>query len=124
ARAQLDARTLEDKRLEFRRHRDLLRRYLSLVRASLGKIGRNAHELAWREIRLRNRFDREQITAMEARWAPNDAADIDFSTMRENRDLLAQFGRALQAVDPSDGTPRTAWVSADRLDPFDQSKAL
>lgn len=124
AQSPLDARTLEDKRVELRRHRDLLRRYLSLVRASLGKIGRNAHELAWREIRLRNQFDREQVTAMEARWARKDAADIDFSTMRENRDLLAQFGRALQAVDPGDGTPRTAWVSADRLDPFDQSKAL
>lgn len=124
AQSPLDARTLEDKRVELRRHRDLLRRYLSLVRASLGKIGRNAHELAWREIRLRNQFDREQVTAMEARWAPKDVADIDFSKMRENRDLLAQFGRALQAVDPGDGTPRTAWVSADKLDPFDQSKAL
>ncbi len=124
AQPQLDARTLDDKRVELRRHRDLLRRYLSLVRASLGNIGRNAHELAWREIRLRNRFDREQVTAMEARWAPKDAADIDFSTMRENRDLLAQFGRALQAVDPGDGTPRTEWVSADKLNPFDQSKAL
>lgn len=124
AQSPLDARTLEGKRVELWRHRDLLRRYLSLVRAPLGKIGRNVHELAWREIRLRNQFGREQVTAMETRWAPKDAADIDFSTMRENRDLLAQFGRALQAVDPGDGAARTAWVSAERLDPFDQSKAL
>lgn len=124
AKSPMDARTLGDKRVELRRHRDLLRRYLSLVRAPLGRIGRNAHELAWREIRLRNQFGREQITTIEARWAPKDAAEIDLSTMRENRDLLAQFGRALQAIDLRDGKPRTAWVSAERLDPFDQSKAL
>src|SRR5205085_4506628 len=54
-----DPRALEDKRSELQRHRDLLRRYLALVRTPLGKLGLTAHALAWREIRLRQLFTRE-----------------------------------------------------------------
>lgn len=124
ARPDSDPRTLEDKRAELRRHRDLLRRYLSLVRTPLGRLGQTAHALAWREIRLRNLFTREQAKAMEARWSPVDPHELDRPTLKENRELLTQFGKALLAMDLGQGGTRTSWALAARLDPFDQSKAL
>lgn len=124
ARSGSDPSILEDKRTELRRHRDLLRRYLSLVRTPLGKIGQTAHALAWREIRLRNLFTREQAKAMEARWCPEDPLALDRPTLTENRELLAQYGKALLAVDLGKDGNRTSWTLAERLDPFDQSNAL
>lgn len=124
ARSASDPRMLEDKRAELRRHRDLLRRYLSLVRTPLGKLGQTAHALAWREIRLRNLFTREQAKAMEARWSPEDPLELDRPTLTENRELLAQYGKALLAVDLGKNGTRTGWALAERLDPFDQSNAL
>lgn len=124
ARSGSDPRTLEDKRAELRRHRDLLRRYLSLVRTPLGKLGQTAHALAWREIRLRSLFTREQARAMEARWSPEDPLALDRPTLAENRELLGQYGKALLAADLGKDGTRTRWALAERLDPFDQSKAL
>ncbi len=124
AQSRSDQRTLEDKRTELRRHRDLLRRYLSLVRTPLGKLGQTAHALAWREIRLRNLFTPEEAKAMEGRWSPKDPLDLDRPSLTENRELLAQFGKALLAVDLGQGGVRTSWVLAGQLDPFDQTKAL
>ena len=124
AQSRSDQRALEDKRTELRRHRDLLRRYLSLVRTPLGKLGQTAHALAWREIRLRNLFTHEQAKAMEGRWSPKDPLELDRPSLTENRELLAQFGKALLAVDLGQGGTRTSWVLAGQLDPFDQSKAL
>ena len=124
ARSGFDPRALEDKRAEIRRHRDLLRRYLSLVRTPLGKLGQTAHALAWREIRLRNLFTREQARVMEARWSPEDPLALDRPTLTENRELLAQYGKALLAVDLGKEGTRTSWALAERLDPFDQSNAL
>ena len=43
ARTRNDLETLKQKRSELYRHRDLLRRYLSLVRTPLGKLGQTAH---------------------------------------------------------------------------------
>lgn len=125
ARPRHDARALEEKRAELRRHRDLLRRYLSLVRTPLGKLANTAHGLAWREIRLRALFTREQVKGLEASWSPRDPLELDRPTLIENRELLAQFGQALAALDNAheDGV-RTRWSSAERLDPFDQSTAL
>lgn len=124
AQSRSDQRTLEDKRTELRRHRDLLRRYLSLVRTPLGKLGQTAHALAWREIRLRNLFTHEQANAMEGRWLPEDPLELDRPSLTENRELLAQFGKALLAVDLGQDGTRTSWVLAGQLDPFDQRKAL
>ena len=124
ARSGSDPRALEDKRAELRRHRDLLRRYLSLVRTPLGDLGATAYALAWREIRLRKLFTREQAKAMEARWSPEKPLELDRATLMENRELLAQFGKALLAVDQCQSGARTRWALAERLDPFDQSKAL
>lgn len=119
-----DPRALEDKRAELHRHRDLLRRYLVLVRTPLGKLGQTAHALAWREIRLRNLFTRDQVKAMETRWSLDDPHGLDRPTLTENRELLAQFGKALLAVDQGQGGARTKWTMADGLDPFNQSDAL
>jgi very-short-patch-repair endonuclease len=124
AQSRSDQRTLDDKRTELRRHRDLLRRYLSLVRTPLGKLGQTAHALAWREIRLRNLFTSEEAKAMEGRWSPKDPLDLDRPSLTENRELLAQFGKALLAVDLGQGGIRTSWMLAGQLDPFDQTKAL
>lgn len=120
-----DARALEEKRVELRRHRDLLRRYLSLVRTPLGKLAQTAHTLAWREIRLRALFTREQVKALEKRWSLRKPLELDRPTLIENRELLAQFGQALAALDTAQGNgARTRWSSATQLDPFDQSAAL
>jgi len=124
ARSASDPRVLEDKRAELRRHRDLLRRYLALFRTPLGRLGQTAHSLAWREIRLRNMFSREQAKAMEARWSPDDPFELDRPTLTQNRELLAQVGKALLAIDQGHGGNRTSWALAERLDPFDQSRAL
>ena len=124
ARPRHDSRELEAKRTELTRHRNLLRRYLSLVRTSLGDLGETAHSLAWREIRLRRLFTREQMKAMEARWSPEDPLKIDRPTITENRELLSRFGKALDAVDGGGDGKRTGWVFAEKLDPFDQRKAL
>jgi very-short-patch-repair endonuclease len=124
AEPRLDARALEERRSELRRHRDLLRRYLSLVRTPLGKTGMTAHALAWREIRLRKLFDRDQIKKLESRWQAKGVAELDPSTLKENRDELAQFGKALLAMQPDEGGAVTRWTMAERLDPFGQSPAL
>lgn len=124
ARFGSDPRALDDKRAELRRHRDLLRRYLSLVRTPLGDLGATAHALAWREIRLRALFTREQAKTMEARWSPEDPLELSRPTLLENRELLTQFGKALLAIDQGQGGTRTRWALAERLDAFDQSKAL
>ena len=118
-----DSRALDDKRSELKRHRDLLRRYLALVRVPLGELGVTAHDLAWREIRLRSRFKREQIVAMEARWSPADPKALDRATLIERRELLEQFGQALTNLDNGKGE-RTRWALADKFDAFDQSTAL
>jgi very-short-patch-repair endonuclease len=124
AQSRLDAHALNNKRVELRRHRDLLRRYLTLVRAPLGKFGKNAHTLAWREIRLRKLFNYQQIKAMEVSWTPKDLAELNFQSMNENRDLRAQFGKAFVAIDQSERGDRTRWTLAEGLNPFDQSAAL
>lgn len=124
ARHGSDTRALEDKRAELRRHRDLLRRYLSLVRTPLGSLGQTAHLLAWREVRLRDRFTREQVKAMESRWSPESPLELDRPTLSENREHLAQFGKALLALDQVQEGTRTRWTLAGKLDPFDQSKEL
>jgi very-short-patch-repair endonuclease len=124
ARSRFDPRALDDKRAELHRNRDLLRRYLALVRTPLGHLGQTAHALAWREIRLRERFSHDQVKAMEARWSPKDPFELDRLSLIENRELLAQFGKALMAVDQGPAGARTNWVLADRLDPFDQSRSL
>lgn len=121
---QFNARALEEKRSELRRHRDLLRRYLSLVRTPLGKTGMTAHALAWREIRLRKLFDRDQVRAIESRWQFNGVSALERSTIREGREVLAQFGKALLATRPGEGSDATRWTMADKLHPFDQSAAL
>lgn len=121
--ASLDSRQLEEKRAELRRHRDMLRRYLSLIREPLGELEMSAHDLAWREIRLASAFTREQITAMEERWGLENPEDLDRSTLIEWREMLQQFGQALNAIDRGSGE-RTRWVMAERLDAFDQSKAI
>jgi len=121
---RLDARALEEKRSELRRHRDLLRRYLSLVRTPLGKTGVTAHALAWREIRLRKLFDRDQVRALQSRWKSNGVAELNPSTMQESREVLAQFGKALLATQPGEGSAATRWTMAEKLNPFDQSAAL
>jgi len=118
-----DGTALDEKRNELKRHRDLLRRYLALVRVPLGELGRSAHDLAWREIRLRSRFKREQIVAMEARWSPDDPKALDRATLTERSEMLEQFGQALTKLDNGQGE-RTRWALASKLDAFDQSKAL
>lgn len=120
----LDVKKLNDKRAELKRHRNLLRRYCSLIHSPIGKIGKTAYALAWREIRLKKMFDQKQIKIMEARWTPTNVEDLSFSTLTENRELLAQYGRALQAIDQKHDQARTEWMAAKRLNPFDQSKAL
>lgn len=124
AASRLDVRALEDKRTELRRHRDVLRRYLSLVRTSLGKTGLTAHALAWREIRLRKRFNRDQVRAIETRWNSTGVAELEPATLQENREILAQFGKALLAAQTGNAGAATRWTLAGRLDPFDQSSAL
>lgn len=120
-----DARLLSEKRNELQRHRDLLRRYLSLVRTPLGRLANTAHHLAWREIRLRGLFARDTVKAMEARWTPERPLELDHPALQENRELLAQFGQALIALNAAEvGSERTLWSLAERLDPFDQSDAL
>ena len=120
-----DSTLLDQKRAELRRHRDLLRRYLSLVRTPLGKLGKTAHALAWREIRLRELFSADQIRSMQARWSLKEPLALDPASVVESRELLAQFGRALLAIDNDlDGADRTRWTLAGHLDPFDQSDAL
>lgn len=121
---RLDARALEEKRSELRRHRDLLRRYLSLVRMPLGKSGMTAHALAWREIRLRKLVGRDQVRAVEARWQSKGVTELNPATLKENREVLAQFGKALLATQPREGGAATRWTLAEKLNPFDQSAAL
>lgn len=115
-----DPKFLEINRRDIRRHRDLLRRYLSLIRSPLGALEATAHDLAWREIRLRSRFTREEIAALEARWSPDDPRSIDRSTLTEHREVLEQYGEALSKV----GAKGSVWTKARRLNPFDQSPAL
>jgi hypothetical protein len=122
-RANVDIKVIEEKRAELRRHRDLLRRYSSLMSETLGVLGSTAHELAWREIRLSSSFTREQIVAMESRWSSADPKLIDRATLTEQREILEQFGRALNTLDNKKEV-RTRWAVAQKLNAFDQSTAL
>ena len=119
----IDIKVLEEKRAELKRHRDLLRRYSSLMGEPLGALGISAHELAWREIRLSSIFTREQVVAMESRWGPPDPKLIDRAKLTEQREILEQFGRALNTLDSKE-EERTRWALAQRLNAFDQSTAL
>lgn len=119
-RHQHDPKFLEINRKDIRRHRDLLRRYLSLIRSPLGALNVTAHDLAWREIRLRSRFTHEETAALEGRWSPKDPRAIDRSTLTEHREVLDQYGEALSKA----GVQRSVWAKAQRLSPFDQSTAL
>ncbi len=115
---------LENKRAELCRNRDLLRRYLALVRTPLGKLEATAYELAWREICLRNTFDIEQIKAMAARWSPQNPSELNRQALTLNRETLAQFGKALLGIQQANGGLGTRWALAGQLDPFNQSNAL
>src|SRR5207244_1174283 len=76
------------------------------------------------EIRLRQRFTREQVEALEGGWSPTEPLGLNRAMLQENRELLAQFGQALKAVSAGQATERTKWTLAGHLDPFDQGKAL
>lgn len=118
-----NAKALEDKRTELWRHRNLLRRYLGLVRTELGALQRTAHDLAWREVRLRDQFDREQIVEMEELWQPEFVNEIDAATLNENRELLEQFGQALVNLD-AEAEERTRWAYVEKIGAFDQTNEL
>jgi len=124
AQPKASARELDERRAELRRHRHILRRYLALLRTPLGSLGRTAHAIVWRQIRLRKQFSDQQIKAMESRWSGNDVSALDQPTLDENRERLNQFGRALLALDAGAGSTRSAWSRAKRLDAFDQRPAL
>ena len=124
-RVALDPSVLASQRSQLAQHRSLLRRYLSLIDQPLGALGRTTYWLAWREIRLREAFDRSVVDAVAASWAPADAAKIDRAAMADQRDRLDTFGAALSAVNTTDqGGERTRWVEARQLDPFDQRRQL
>ncbi|MCR9178893.1 MAG: DUF4011 domain-containing protein [Erythrobacteraceae bacterium] len=124
AQPRASAGELEEKRAELRRHRDTLRRYLALLRTPIGSLGKSVHELIWRQVRLRNRFNAVQIKIAEERWSPGNASLLDRATLKENRERLSQFGRALLALDEGDSSSRTHWAMAKRLNAFDQRAAL
>lgn len=125
ARPANDLRRLEEKREELRRHRSLIRQYLGLLWTPLGKLGRTTHDLVWREIRLRQQFEDSEIRAMSARWMPADPTALTRAEIEEKREILSQFGRALLALEPTEGSEtRTLWIGAKKLDPFDRSDTL
>jgi len=125
ARAAADEVALSAQRDELRRHRSLIRRYLGLIRTSLGRTGSTAHQLAWREILLRQRFEESEVKAMAARWQPEAPLDLSPADLKQKRESLDQFGKALLALEPSDDSEeRTFWAVATKLDAFDRSDAL
>lgn len=122
SRPRKNSDALQEKRAELVRHRNLLRRYLSLVRAPLGGLGKTAYELLWRQIRLKNSLNEAQLSALSARWIPAKADELDLSTLSEHKELLSQFSAALTRVTDA-RSETTKWVHAEKMDPFDQQPA-
>lgn len=120
-----DPTALALQRTQLNASRALLRRYMALIETPLGRLGRSAYWLAWREIGLRESLGRDTVDAMSARWQPSDVRAIDRAALANHRASLDTFAGALIALDRDrpDGV-RTRWTLATRLDPFDQRSEL
>ncbi|QHL92040.1 DUF4011 domain-containing protein (plasmid) [Sphingomonas changnyeongensis] len=121
ARPSVDRARLGEARAEVARKRDLIRRYLALITEPLGRLGRNAYQLAWREIRLRKSLP-ASVEAIADRWTPDKVSELEAIELKERRSALDDFGRALLALRKDGG--ETRWEGAERLDPFDQRSEL
>lgn len=112
-------------RQTLRQKRGILRKYLSLLRSPLGSLGRTAYWLAWREINLRAGLDRAAVDATVRYWRPSDVRTIDRTTLRNRRDRLDNFAKALAALEgDAERDGRTLWTKAERLGAFDQRPQL
>ncbi|MBX9816205.1 MAG: DUF4011 domain-containing protein [Sphingomonas sp.] len=120
ARPKLNAARLADARAELARKRDLLRRYIALISAPIGALGRTAYQLVWRDIALRDLVSREALDRLALGWTPDDAETLDAATLAERRAMLADFATAFGAL----GAQPSPWIRATRLPPFDQRQEL
>ena len=118
ARPERRSAELEARRSELNSKREVLRRYLALIKTPLGGLDRTAYWLAWREIGLRERLDKAEIEYLRNRWRPDDSYGITRAVLSDRRDRLNNFADALAEADalPS----RSGWLLAQRLPPFDQ----
>jgi very-short-patch-repair endonuclease/tRNA isopentenyl-2-thiomethyl-A-37 hydroxylase MiaE len=130
ARAQHKAKQDETTSLQLARERlaakrDLLRRYLSLIRTKLGRLEKSAHWLAWRQIRLNSEKSSGSLDAISRRWQPKEPDQLTPAALQTARERLETFAKALAAIDAdaADGQ-RTLWCEAAKLDPFDQQRQL
>lgn len=121
AKPSTDAAKLAEARSELARKRDMIRRYISLIREPLGSLGRNAYQLVWREIRLRNSLP-EGAAALCNRWLPEDVTTLDYPALKDHRSVLDSFARAL--ADLRGSNAETLWQKAEKLSPFDQRTEL
>ncbi|MGW8278731.1 DUF4011 domain-containing protein [Sphingomonas aurantiaca] len=125
ATARVDAPALQSKRYQLKQQRELLRRYLALIGADLGALGRTTYWLMWREMRLRDTLDAEAMRRIAAGWTPASARTVDQALLAERRGRLETFATALLALDrDAVGGERTRWTLAKQIDPFDQGRQL
>jgi very-short-patch-repair endonuclease len=123
--ARSDAEELQSKRQELFKQRDVIRRYLGLIGTNLGAIGRSAYWLAWREIKLRTRFEREIIESFRTKFVPVDSDKITSATVEDVRSKLDIFTQQLIQIEAHRGDgERTRWTEAKILPSFDQTAQL
>jgi hypothetical protein len=120
-----DGRALEEAREELTHKRNIIRRYLALIRTPLSARKKTAHWLAWRQINLQQRVAREAADAASRKWKPTAPSEISEAAMNDARGRLETFAAALTAVDAeAAGGERTAWCEAEILDAFGQQAQL
>lgn len=122
---RVDQEALDTSRLQLAKQRDLIRRYLGLIRTKIGAMNRSAHWLAWREIGLRSRIERSAIDRLLRDWRPQNPKSIDRTALTEARERLGNFADALAAIEAaSEKGSRTPWAEATRLGAFSQQTEI
>lgn len=120
-----DQSALTVARQQLKHERDILRKYLAVIRRPIGALKRTAYWLAWREIYLRGRVGRDGLEQLAVRWQPERTTELDRPTLATHRSEIDNFAKAIAELDGyQSGEGRTRWALAARLGPFDQSPQL
>lgn len=116
-----DRKHLEGERAVLASQRTILRRYLSLLDHKLGALERTAYQLVWRHLRLHAQLREATREAAVTLWKPVQPENIGRSHLADSRSALENFASALVAIETAYAeTPRSDWLAAGHLPPFDQ----
>lgn len=114
---------IEALRTEVEEKKQTLRRYLALLHKPLGRLGRTAYQLVWREIALRAACKSAPSALYSERL--DDVEKIDGLQLKRARAALDSIGAKVREIVERDGSlDRSPWHAASTLPAFDQDPVL